>query len=234
VPQRTTDETVAIFDRWADEYDADLGGGAVQYGPLAGYASSLDFAGRTVARRVDDHARLLDIGIGTGAFAATVITQHRATSTLRVIGIDPSAGMRRRVAETHPAFTLHDGDFLTIPGDVRGVDAIISSFAFHEVEPAHRAMALSTMVEVLRPGGTLALLDIMFASPGALAEAEAAATGWDPAETYHLVGELDELLREAGLGEIQWWQTAPMHWLVMATLPTSLSEATTPADTPAD
>lgn len=234
MPQRTIDETVAIFDRWADEYDADLDGGAIVCGPLAGYASSLDFAGRTVARRVDDHARLLDLGIGTGAFAASVIAQHRTASTLNVIGIDPSAGMRRRVAETHPAFSIYDGDFLTIPDNVRDLDAIISSFAFHEVEPAHRPMALSAMVDVLRPGGMLALLDIMFASPGALAEAEAAATGWDPTETYHLVGELDELLREAGLGEIHWWQTAPMHWLVMATLLTPLSEATNPADAPAD
>lgn len=94
MPQRTIDETVAIFNRWADEYDADLDGGAIVCGPLAGYASSLDFAGRTVARRVDDHARLLDLGIGTGAFAAAVMAHHHAASTLSMIGIDPSAAIR--------------------------------------------------------------------------------------------------------------------------------------------
>ncbi len=212
---RTTEQTATIFNEWADRYDTDLEIGTMQMGPLAGYAGSLSFAGGAVARQLGAHSRLLDMGVGTGAFADQVIAQHQDGSTLAVTGCDPSEGMRRRLKQSHSAFTVEPGDFLAIPSKEDGWDAIISSFAFHEVNPAQRPLAVSELIRVLCPGGMLALLDIMFASSAALIEAQAISDGWDPSETYHVIGDLDSQLREAGLTELHWWQTAPMHWLMI-------------------
>lgn len=68
---------------------------------------------------------------------------------------------------------MNTGDFLSIPGKADGWDAIISSFALHEVNPAQRLLAVSRLIRALRPGGMLALLDIMVASLAALIEAQA-------------------------------------------------------------
>lgn len=214
MPPRTTEQTAAIFDEWADRYDADLHAGSMQMGPLAGYSTSLEVAGGAVARRLGSNASLLDVGIGTGAFVDQIIQQHPGPGPLKVTGVDPSEEMRRRLTRSHPAVAVNAGDFLSVPSKADGWDAIVSSFAFHEVNPAQRPLAVSKLIQALRPGGMLALLDIMFASSAALIEAKAISDGWDPSETYHVVGDLDSQLREAGLAELHWWQTAPMHWLV--------------------
>lgn len=172
MPPRTTEQTAAIFDEWADRYDIDLHTGTMQMGPLAGYSTSLDVAGGAVARRLGSNASLLDVGIGTGAFVDQIIQQHPAPRTLKVSGVDPSEGMRRRLTRSHPAVAVNAGDFLSVPSQADGWDAIVSSFAFHEVNPAQRPLAVSKLIQALRPGGMLALLDIMFASPAALIEAK--------------------------------------------------------------
>ena len=70
----------------------------------------------------------------------------------------------------------------------------------------------------------------MFASPAALAQAEARAVGWDPTETYHFIGDLDESLRTAGLPGLHWWQTAPMHWFVTGRRGKSQKESIDPSN----
>lgn len=229
---RTTAETAAIFDHWAERYDTDLRSGTMSYGPLTGYAASLDLAGRLVAASLHDAATVLDVGIGTGAFADAIAQRHTAGNTLSIAGVDPSVGMRRRLTETHADIPVHDGDFLRLPTREGGWHAIVSSFAFHEVPPAQRPTALGVMAASIRAGGMIALLDITFASPAALASAEETADGWDPTETYHLVGDLDSGLRTAGFGGTRWWQTAPMHWLVIATKWIQMSASTTSAPAP--
>ncbi len=230
MPPRTDEQTSAIFDEWSDGYDADLQTKSMQFGPLAGYTASIEFAGQAVVRQVSGDDRLLDIGIGTGALAGQVILQHPQGATLKVTGIDPSAGMRRRLSASHPTIIVQDGDFLRIPAEDDGWDAIISSFAFHEVAPEQRKVALDHVAAAVRPGGLVALLDIMFASPAALAQAEARADGWDPTETYHFIADLDESLRTAGLTGLHRWQTAPMHWLATGQHGKSQKESIDPSN----
>ncbi|KAB2441547.1 SAM-dependent methyltransferase [Bacillus luti] len=57
----------------------------------------------------------------------------------------------------------------------------------------------------------------MFVSDFALNEArERIGRRWDSTEVYPFVNELDTLLRETGFSSINWRQTAPCHWAVVA------------------
>lgn len=153
--------------------------------------------------------------MGTSALAARLAERGAVIS-----GVDPSAEMLAVCRERHPAFTLEVGDFNAIPFAGGSFEVVVSSFAFHEVPPPRRPAACVELARVLRPGGTLCLLDVMFASPASRGEARTAmGPYWDDDEEYCLVGDLDTLLHGAGLGATSWWQTAPFHWLVVARKP---------------
>ncbi|WP_043713861.1 class I SAM-dependent methyltransferase [Symbiobacterium thermophilum] len=211
---RTPEEGRALFDRWARTYDLDLAGqDGPKAGPLVGYAETLRIAAEQVP--VAPGMSVLDVGIGTGAFAA----RFRGRG-VRVSGVDPSPAMLDACRGKHPGFTLRVGDFNAIPFDSGEFDMVISSFAFHEVPPGGRLAACRELARVLKPGGALCLVDILFASPAALAAArEAIGERWDDEEDYPLVGDLDQLLHEAGIGGSRWRQTAPCHWMVLARKP---------------
>ena len=71
---------------------------------------------------------------------------------------------------------------------------------------------------MLKPGGDLCLLDIMFASQAAMDRArQKLADRWDPDEEYALVGSLDDLLYTALFRSVRWMQTAPLHFACTAT-----------------
>ncbi|HVA88608.1 MAG TPA: class I SAM-dependent methyltransferase [Chloroflexota bacterium] len=204
---RSPEETRHLFDRWASTYDEDL---RQPSGPLDGYVQSLDVA--VTLLPLAPNAAVLDIGIGTGAFAAML-----ATRGARIWGLDPSPEMLARCRALHPAFSLAVGSFSDIPHPDEWFDATAASFAFHEVPPGNRPAACAEVVRTLKPGGILCLLDIMFASSAAAAEARTRlGRYWDDQEEYPLVGDLDALLRDAGLRYTRWQQTAPCHWVVLA------------------
>lgn len=202
---RTSDETRRLFDRWAATYDQDA---HQPDGPLAGYDSSLRAAAELI--EIEPGAQVLDVGVGTGAFAA-LVAAHGA----HITGIDPSEKMLEQCCQQHPDYVLETGSFNSIPFADSRFDSLISSFAFHEVLPDERPAACRDMARVLRPGGPVCLLDIMFASPAAMREAEwRIGRYWDPEEVYALVGDLDTMLRAAGFAALRWQQTAPCHWAV--------------------
>lgn len=157
-------------------------------------------------------SRVLDVGIGTGAFAGLL-----AARGARIWGIDPSPRMREACTRAHPGFSVAAGTFTAIPHADVAFDLAISSFAFHEVPVSERPAAGAEVLRVLKPGGSLCLLDIMFASPAARDGARRRIGGaWDDDEDYPLVADLDLTLREAGFAPLRWRQTADCHWLVLA------------------
>jgi len=95
---------------------------------------------------------------------------------------------------------------------------VTSAFAWHETVARERPQALREIARILRMDGTLAMLDIVFASEAAILDArKAIANRWDENEEYALVGSMDDLLRFNGFRVRQWAQTGPYHWLVLAT-----------------
>jgi SAM-dependent methyltransferase len=109
--------------------------------------------------RIADHARLLDIGTGTGQLALGALARWDHVS---VVGVDASAGMaavadaeadrlldRASRVRFHSEVALADA----LPFGDGGFDAALSSFVFQLLP--RRSRALREARRVLRPGGLL-------------------------------------------------------------------------------
>ena len=115
--------------------------------------------------RLTGRERVLDLCTGTAdlAIAARMTTPRAA----RVIGIDFAGAMLRvgreklRRADMDEAVALVRGDASRIPLVDRSVDAVTIGFGIRNVE--NTAAACREMARVLKPGGTIAILE--FAIP---------------------------------------------------------------------
>ena len=204
---RTIEETKKLFDAWASSYARDLENAN---GILEGYETSIETAVEVCP--VTQDMQLLDIGIGTGNFAQ----RFEAKGTV-VSGLDPSEAMIAECRKLHPNYELRTGTFQTIPFSENEFDVVVSSFCFHEVPPSQRLDACREVNRVLRKGGHLCFLDIIFASHAAMAEARShMLSHWDDSEEYSLVGDLSENLYVSGFHSVQWVQTGRLHWMCLA------------------
>lgn len=179
-------------------------------GTLYGYNNSLIEAKEMI--QLYKRGKIIDIGIGTGAFASLVSENNG-----RVIGVDVSEKMLETCKEKYPTYHLEVGSFTNTNQEDEAFDIVISSFCFHEVLPSERKKACEEVYRIVRKEGEFLLLDIMFVSHFAWNEArERIGRKCDSAEVYPFVNELDTLLRETGFSSVNWRQTAPCHWALVA------------------
>jgi ubiquinone/menaquinone biosynthesis C-methylase UbiE len=111
--------------------------------------------------------RVLDLGCGTGALTLTAKRAHRG---IEVVGVDPDAkalALARRKAERERlAIDLQEGFGDALPFPDASFDRVLSSFMFHHLERAQKPAVLREVRRVLRPGGSLHLLDFGGAGRG--------------------------------------------------------------------
>ncbi|HDR7795814.1 TPA: class I SAM-dependent methyltransferase [Bacillus luti] len=204
---RTFELTRNLFDDWAKTYDENL---KEATGPLYGYSHSLIEAKEMIL--LNKNQKIIDIGIGTGAFVSLINENNE-----NVVGVDVSAGMLETCKLKYPEYQLELGSFTKTNQEDEEFDLVISSFCFHEVLPAERKQACKEVYRILRKEGQFLLLDIMFASQYAVDEAKTRLEKkWDSTEVYPFVNEVDTLLRETGFLNVNWRQTAPCHWALVA------------------
>lgn len=114
--------------------------------------------------------RVLDVGCGRGLLLNAAA---RRLPRGRAVGVDlwqredqsgnaPETTLANARAEDVEArVELHTGDMRQLPFEAASFDAIVSSWAVHNIyDEAGRTQALQEIVRVLKPGGRLAMIDI--------------------------------------------------------------------------
>ena len=129
---------------------------------IPGYEPMLDAAAGALATSIRRRRPVVvDLGIGTGALAASCLA---VKPQARVIGIDEDEAMlavaRRRLGK---AFTALHGSFERV--ELPSCDAVTASLALHHIpSPARRLRLVRRLRRALRPGGVLIVADCYLAS----------------------------------------------------------------------
>ena len=111
---------------------------------------------RFVRRAVPPGGRdLLDVGCGSGLLARELSGQGR-----RVLGLDPSGEMIAAAKAANPdvpGLEFDEGDFLTTEIPAQSFDFVSFVASLHHMD---QVRALAKAVEILRPGGRLAVIGL--------------------------------------------------------------------------
>jgi ubiquinone/menaquinone biosynthesis C-methylase UbiE len=106
--------------------------------------------------------RVLDIGCGTGTMAVLIKKLHPAAD---VVGIDPDpdalAVCKRKANRAGLALEFDRGFADHMPYADASFDRVFSSFMFHHLTADEKSATLSEIRRVLKPGGSLHLLDFV-------------------------------------------------------------------------
>jgi FkbM family methyltransferase len=105
---------------------------------------------------------VIDIGAGTGQFTLAVAPHCR-----RVIAVDVSAVMlerlRAKIAGARARnIEVREAGFLTYEHRGAPADAVYSRLALHHLPDAWKAVALTRLRGMLRPGGVMRLVDVVY------------------------------------------------------------------------
>ena len=146
---------------------------------------------------------VLDLGCGTGTLAVWIAQRHPEA---HVTGVDPDpqalalAEKKARAAGVAPHFDPSFGDGLPYEDD--RFDRVLSSFVFHHLDPDEKRGTLAEVRRVLRPGGTLHLLDF---GPALSGERGLFARLLHHHENLddNLSGRLPDLMRGAGFATVE-------------------------------
>jgi demethylmenaquinone methyltransferase/2-methoxy-6-polyprenyl-1,4-benzoquinol methylase len=158
---------VSARTRHARELFAPLGPTYDRYARLLSFGQDPRWRAFLVSRIPDDAVRVLDVASGT---AAVAIALADAVPERTVTGIDQSAEMlaagRERVerAGAGARIELRDGRAESLPFDDAEFDALTFTYLLRYVDDP--AATLRELVRVVRPGGTIAMLE--FGVPGGL------------------------------------------------------------------
>jgi ubiquinone/menaquinone biosynthesis C-methylase UbiE len=110
---------------------------------------------------------VLDLGCGTGTLATLI---KCACPGARVFGLDPDAKAlakaRRKALRAGVPVQLDQGYADELPYSDQSFDTVFSSFMFHHLDSGAKAGMLREVLRVLKPGGSIYLLDFGGPQPG--------------------------------------------------------------------
>lgn len=106
--------------------------------------------------------RILDIGCGTGSL---IILAKRLHPDVEVAGLDPDpkalARGRRKAKRAAVSVQFDQGFSDELPYPPASFDRVFSSFMFHHLRPDEKKKTVREVHRVLKPGGSLHLLDLV-------------------------------------------------------------------------
>lgn len=105
-------------------------------------------------------ARILDVGCGTGTLAVLI---KRLYPDVDVVGLDPDPKALARASEkarrTEASIRFDRGFSQNLPYADASFDRVFSAFMFHHLSAKDRPTMLREVRRVLKPGGSLHLVD---------------------------------------------------------------------------
>lgn len=183
----------ASAERYDHQVEVLFGGGAA-----AMRRQALVPLKRALAGVADAH--LLDLACGTGRFLREVKVNH---PRLRVTGLDLSPhylAVARRELAPWSRVRLVEGAAEAMPFADREFDAVTAIYLFHELPPRVRGAVVGEIARVLKPGGTLILVDSL--QPGDRPNYDAMLEYFpiafhEPYYASYLAEDLDRLMQPA-------------------------------------
>ncbi|MBW2243894.1 MAG: class I SAM-dependent methyltransferase [Deltaproteobacteria bacterium] len=146
--------------------------------------------------------RVLDLGCGTGSLAIQLLA---ACPEARVCGMDPDpkalGRARRKAVQAGVELEWREGFADALPFEDGSFDCVVSSLVFHHLAPNTVRAVVPEVRRVLRPGGTLNVLDFGAAGHGIHGLLSHLASHQHGDED--VAGELPELMEKAGLVEVE-------------------------------
>jgi len=113
-----------------------------------------------------------DLGTGTGFLLEALLRRFPACRAVAVDGSDSMLTQaRERLGDSVARVEFKTGDFAALDRllpSLSGVDAFVSSFALHHLDPAGKAALLGTVRAALKPGGWILNADILIAEDPAM------------------------------------------------------------------
>lgn len=97
---------------------------------------------------------VVDLGSGTG-----LSTAAWSGYADRIVGIEPTADMRRQAASRYPDLEFLDATSYATGLPDQGADVVVCSQSFHWMEPS---ATLAEVARILRPEGVFAVLDCLW------------------------------------------------------------------------
>lgn len=145
-----------LFDDFAEDYDETISTEDGEYKELfKNYNEILNETVKHVSKYKD--AKVIDIGAGTGN-----LTNVASKVGYDVIGIEPNLKARNIAIDKYPAIKFTTGTFLSLPIDDKSVDAIISSYALHNLTDEEKEQAISEFKKKLKYDGTVVIADAIY------------------------------------------------------------------------
>jgi ubiquinone/menaquinone biosynthesis C-methylase UbiE len=172
------------YDRVAARFEKGRG---IALDGLAGWRDA-------IAPYINSGDRVLDLGSGTGMFAEAIARWF----VVSVIGVEPSAGMRREAnrVHAHPLVSYAGGDAEHLPLGEAKCDVAWLSTMIHHV--GDLTACARDVARVLRPAGVVLIRSAFPDQPVDITTLNYFPTARQVLETFPTVGETEDAFRPAG------------------------------------
>ncbi len=189
------------FTRWSENYDRCI------LQSLLFRPSHKAIIGRITERFGDKPLRILDVGCGTGVFAARI---REALPESQVWGVDLVRGMlaggTERWRRHSERVTPIQGDSERLPFGTGSFDIVTCANSFHHYPHQHEAV--SEMFRVLKPSGRLMMIDGFRDRPWGWFIYDVCVATVEGAVHHASAKRFRELFKAAGFGQV----SQKNHW----------------------
>jgi SAM-dependent methyltransferase len=214
------DSTVFCYDNHAEAYDA------YQFAAVPGYQEMLDLVAEAAHRYLPRHARIIDLGCGTGNASLAVLGKMPSARILLLDGSERMVGIAAQKiarAQTHAILGCRVAD---LAGDgwaeglaCGGYDCIVSTLALEHLPIDRYRRAIGECFRLLKPGGWL-IASEGYAEEGSdmqewfFQEMEKRRKALDPKLSDYVALMRDELETHyytSKAKKAEWWQEAGLR-----------------------